>query len=332
MSVMRPAGHTPSLRGPSGQRICKSCFRPGVACVNQLGPMRKVIGIDLGGSAIKAVVATEDGALLGEANQPFVDRDMEWAHAVRGLVARFESQHGTCDGVGLSAPGLAARSGRAIAHLPGRLLGLEGLDWTTWLGRSTPVPVLNDAHAALLGESWRGAARGLEDVAMLTLGTGVGGAAIVDGRLLKGHLGRAGHLGHMTVDFNGPLDDVLTPGSIELEMGNKTVQARSGGRFASTRELVEAHLAGDAEATRLWNRSIRALAACIASIANVLDPEAVIVGGGIAKAGATLFGPLQRELDRFEWRPGGAQVRIIPPQLGDIAGAYGSAWNALNAG
>ena len=132
------------------------------------------------------------------------------------------------------------------------------------------------AHAALLGESWRGAARGLEDVAMLTLGTGVGGAAIVDGRLLKGHLGRAGHLGHMTVDFNGPPDDVLTPGSIELEMGNKTVHARSAGRFASTRELVEAHLDGDVEATQLWTRSIRALAACIASIANVLDPEASV--------------------------------------------------------
>lgn len=293
--------------------------------------MQNWIGIDLGGSSIKAVVVNGDGSRIDEANVPFVDHDLAWARAVRDLVARFETTHGPAAGVGVSAPGLAARNGRAIAHLPGRLLGLEGLDWTTYLGRNRAVPVLNDAHAALLGEAWCGAAKGLEDVAMLTLGTGVGGAAIVDGRLLKGHIGRAGHLGHMSMDFNGPLDDVNTPGSIELEIGNKTVRERSHGRFASTRDLVTAHLAGDAEATRLWSRSVKALAACIASIANVLDPEAVIVGGGIAKAGPTLFVPLQQELDRFEWRPGGATVRIIAPALGDIAGAYGSAWNALHA-
>jgi glucokinase len=294
--------------------------------------MRHLIGIDLGGTAIKAAVVTEDGKLLDEANQPFVDRDMEWARAVRDLIALFEKRHGPASGVGVSAPGLAARTGRCISHLPGRLEGLEGLDWTEYLGRQDPVPVLNDAHAALLGEAWMGAARGMEDVAMLTLGTGVGGAAIVDHRLLKGHIGRAGHLGHISVDFNGPLDDVSTPGSIELEMGHKTVAARSGGRFRSTRELVEAHLAGDTEATRLWERSVKALAACVTSIVNVLDPEAVIIGGGAAKAGPALFEPLAAHLDRFEWRPGGARVRIIPPQLGDIAGAYGSAWNALTGG
>jgi len=293
--------------------------------------MRTIIGIDLGGSAVKAVAVREDGTLLGEANQPFVDRDMEWARAVAGVVGGFEQDHGRASAVGVSAPGLAARSGRAIAHLPGRLEGLEGLDWTTYLGRPTAVPVLNDAHAALLGEAWMGAARGLADVAMLTLGTGVGGAAIVDGRLLKGNLGRAGHLGHMTVDFNGALDDVGTPGSIELEIGNKTVQERSGGRFRATRDLVAAHLEGDVEATRLWLRSVRALGACIASIANVLDPEAVIVGGGIAKAGDALFEPLRRHLDDFEWRPAGARMRLVPPQLGDVAGAYGSAWNALQS-
>lgn len=291
--------------------------------------MRMIIGVDLGGSAVKAVAVKEDGTLLAEANRPFVDRDMEWARAVSQVISGFEAAHGKAAAVGVSAPGLAARSGRAIAHLPGRLEGLEGLDWTGYLGRTLEVPVLNDAHAALLGEAWLGAARGLRDVAMLTLGTGVGGAAIVDGRLLKGNLGRAGHLGHMTVDFNGPLDDVGTPGSIELEIGNKTVNARSAGRFAATRDLVTAHLAGDEEATRLWLRSIKALGACIASIVNVLDPEAVIVGGGIAKAGPALFGPLERHLDDFEWRPAGARLRLLPPQLGDIAGAYGSAWNAL---
>ena len=184
-----------------------------------------------------------------------------------------------------------------------------------------PVPVLNDAHAALLGEVWKGAARGATNAILLTLGTGVGGAAMVDGRLLRGHLGRAGHLGHVSVDFEGAPDSVKTPGSIEGEIGNKNIVERSGGRFRTTLELVDAHLAGDADATRLWMRSTKALAAAIASLVNVLDPEVVIVGGGIARAGGALFGPVRAGLDRFEWRPGGARVRVVPASRSSWAGS-----------
>lgn len=292
--------------------------------------MDYVLGLDLGGSSIKAVTVTPEGHLLAEANLPFVDRDREWAHRLRGLVADFAGQHGTAaQAIGIAAPGLAARNGRSIAHLPGRLIGIEGLDWTEWVGVTKGIPVLNDAHAALLGEIWQGAARGLENVFLLTLGTGVGGAAVVDGKLLRGHIGRAGHLGHTVLDFLGPLDDVGTPGSLELEIGNKNVSARSSGRFPTTKALVTAHLAGDAEATRIWFRSMKALAAGIASLINALDPEAVIIGGGVADAGEALFGPLRAELDRVEWRPGGQAVRLLHAQLGGLAGAYGSAWNAL---
>lgn len=292
--------------------------------------MEYVLGLDLGGSSIKAVTVTPEGHLLAEAKVPFVDRDREWAHSLRAMVADFARQHdGPARAIGLAAPGLVARDGRWVAHLPGRLLGIEGLDWTEWLGRTSAVPVLNDAHAALLGELWLGAARGSQNVFLLTLGTGVGGAAVVDGKLLKGNLGRAGHLGHTVLDFLGPLDDVSTPGSLEYEIGNKNVVARTGGRFPTTKALVTAQLAGDPDAVRVWGRSIRALAAGIASLINVLDPEAVIIGGGVADAGEALFGPLRTELARVEWRPGGASVRLLPAQLGGLAGAYGAAWNAL---
>jgi glucokinase len=289
------------------------------------------IGIDLGGSSVKAAAVTPEGRLLRSLNVPFQDRDMEWAAKVGDAVSTLEGELGTSAGIGLSAPGLASADERSIAFLPGRLLGLEGLDWTRRLGSERPVPVLNDAHAALLGEAWIGAAAGVRNTFLLTLGTGVGGAAMVDGRLLKGRLGRAGHLGHITVDFNGTLDDVGTPGSIELEIGNKTILTRGGGRYATTHDLVSAVLAGDAAAAAIWDRSVRALAAAIGSLVNVLDPETVIIGGGIARAGTTLFGPLQRELDRVEWRPGGNRVRLLPAQLGELAGAYGSAWNSIRA-
>ncbi len=214
--------------------------------------------------------------------------------------------------------------------MQGRLAEVEGLDWTVFLARWKCVPVLNDAQAALLGEVWHGAAAGRRNVMMLTLGTGVGGAAMVDGRLLKGHLGRAGHLGHICMDIDGPPDIVNTPGSLEEAVGNCTIEQRTGGRFSSTLDLADAHRGGDAEATRVWSRMIRALACGIASLVNVLNPEVVVIGGGISLAGDVLFEPLEKELTKVEWRPHGQRVKIVPAKLGEYAGAYGAAWNAMN--
>jgi len=213
--------------------------------------------------------------------------------------------------------------------MPGKLQGLEGLNWTDFLQTSHPVPVLNDAHAALLGEAWVGAAAGYRNVVLLTLGTGVGGAILADGRLFKGHIGRAGHLGHISLNPDGPPDIVGTPGSLEQTIGNSTLPVRSGGRFSSTRQLVEAHLKGDAEATDVWLRSLYNLAAGITSIINALDPEVIILGGGIAQAGPALFEPLARFVERVEWRPQGESVRIIPAALGDLAGTLGAACHVM---
>src|ERR1041384_25306 len=139
-------------------------------------------GIALGGSSLKAVAVTPAGETLARANVPFQDEQMQWAHKARALVEQLQRERGSsASAIGLSAPGLAARAARSIAVMPGRLHGLVGLDWTAWLNAPLPVPVLNDAHAALLGEVWLGAARGMENVLMFTLGTGVGGAAVVDG-------------------------------------------------------------------------------------------------------------------------------------------------------
>jgi glucokinase len=292
--------------------------------------MNYAIGIDLGGSSIKAVTATPAGEALSRHNIDFdPDRNMEWAEKIRALVQQLQKERGGPAGsIGVSAPGLAAADGRSIACMPERLQGLEGLDWTKYLSAPKMVPVLNDGHSALLGEAWVGAARGFPNVILLTLGTGVGGAAMVDGRLLRGHIGRAGHLGHSSLDPDGPPDCAGAPGSLEVAIGNCTIQERSGGRFHTTHDLIATHLKGDAEASAIWLKSVKALAAGICSFINILDPEAVIVGGGIARAGDALFGPLQRFLERMEWRPGGHRARILPAQLGELAGAFGAAHNS----
>lgn len=293
------------------------------------------VGIDLGGTNIKAaLVDTQSAKTLATLSKPTRDGEFEddvprFALTVREIVHEFDSQAGEKLRVGLSAPGLANPDGQCIDWMPGRMHGLEKFDWPAFLNRDCRV--LNDAHAALLGEVWAGAAKNTQDAFMLTLGTGVGGAIWSGGRLLQGKIGRAGHLGHISVDSNAPCDDFNTPGSLEDAIGNQTIAQRGEGRYATTLALLDAYATGDEHAKRVWLTSVHHLAAGIASLINVLDPEVVIIGGGIAVgAKKRLFVPLQQMLDSFEWRPGGNQARIVPAELGDSAGCLGSVFNLLN--
>ena len=292
------------------------------------------IGIDLGGTNIKVVAASQAGEVLERSTcETRADSPASWIETIRHRIQEIEATRGdSARWIGLAAPGLASRDSLSIVSMPGKLRGLEGLNWTNALQTAQPVPVLNDAHAALLGEVWIGAAVGYRDVVLLTLGTGVGGAVLADGRLYKGHLGRAGHLGHISLNADGAPDIVGTPGSLEQTIGNSTLPERSGGRFTSTRELVAAHLSGDEGATNVWLRSVKNLAAGITSIINAFDPEVIIIGGGIAQAGAALFDPLAGYMTRIEWRPQGHCVEILPAALGDVAGTLGAAYYAMNRG
>ena len=293
--------------------------------------MSYAIGLDLGGTNVKGLAVTLKGKVLAETSLPTRDTgDGKWMRNVEQVRAQLQKRVGRdSDFIGLAAPGLAARDHRSIAFMPERLQGLENLVWQEYFDVSHPVPILNDAHAALLGEVWRGAAKGCSNVILLTLGTGVGGAALIDGKLLHGHIGRAGHFGHLSLDPLGSPDITGTPGSLEDAVGDSTIKTRSKGRFSSTRALVSASRRGDAEAKRIWLESVRALAAAVCSLVNILDPETVIIGGGIVQAGPALFQPLKKFLNKFEWRPGGSRARLVPAQLGGRAGAFGAAWNAI---
>lgn len=291
--------------------------------------MNQLIGIDIGGTQIKMGAFSPDGAVLGQWTRETGDRPTAGAPAFAETVRQMLREADAADAcMGIAAPGVAAKDGRSIAYQPGKMHGIEGFDWGAFLERE--VPVLNDAHAALLGEVWQGAAKGAKDAILLTLGTGVGGAILSDGRLLKGSFGRAGHLGHISVTEGIERSIFGTPGSLEAAIGNYTVGIRSNGRFSSTRELVDAHCAGDAEATVIWEKSLRILARAITSFINILDPELVIIAGGITKAGPVLFEPLAAYLGEIEWRPAGRRVGIVPATLGEWAGAYGAAYNAQN--
>jgi glucokinase len=285
----------------------------------------KAIGIDLGGTRIKGVLVDAAGNLLHQFYTPTNDAgDGNWKEAV---VQTFRELMQKADGqavvAGLSAPGIPDETNTRIRIMPGRLQGLEGLHWGDHLGH--PCTVVNDAIAALAAEARFGKAKGVRDAVMLTLGTGVGGAVLINGQIHPGMFQKAGHAGHITVDHEGEPDVTGMPGSLEDAIGNCTVEKRSLGRFTSTHDLLEAQRHGDAFATWLWLSSVRKLAVAIASITNLLSPEMVIIGGGITEAGLELLNPLNKFLDLYEWRAGGNGVRIEKAAFGDLAGAMGAA-------
>lgn len=289
--------------------------------------MGGLLGIDLGGSSIKALALDAEGERLVERHRPFdATTSMDWAVEIRALVREIESElGGPAVSVGLAAPGLVAADGCSIQTMPGRLQGLENLNWSDYLQRFDTVPVLNDAQAALAGEAWVGAGQGVDNVLLMTLGTGVGGAAKVDGRLLRGAIGRAGHVGHICLDPDGSPDICRTPGSLELAVGNGTISERTKGHFKTTHDLVAAAVAGDAQAQHWWQETVRRLACGLVSLANVLDPEVILIGGGIVRAGAALFDPLADYMNQMEWVVADHRVVVRPAALGEWAGAYGAA-------
>ena len=305
----------------------------------------KHLGIDIGGSSAKVALLGSDLRVLSTrlvdladvSDAPATNRASRVALVEGAIGEAANAGHGLS--VGVATPGIVDAAHRRIVSLPGKLAGLEGLDWSEALSdRSLPpsaaqpagawpprIVVLNDAHAAVLGEARLGAGRGATDLAMLTLGTGVGGGVVLGGQLFEGRNRRAGHLGHISLDPDGRPSVFPTPGSLEWHLGDAYVAERTGGRYATNEDLVTAVRRHEAPAANEWRRMVRALAVGIASIVNVFDCERVVLGGGLIATGALLFEPLARELDAVEWRPNGIAVPVVPAALGRYSGSIGAA-------
>jgi glucokinase len=183
----------------------------------------------------------------------------------------------------------------------------------------------------MMAEARFGAAKGKRNVIMLTLGTGVGGAILADGKPYQGSFNKAGHLGHMVIDSDGERDITGIPGSLEDAIGNCTIEKRTFGRFTSTHQLLEAYRNGDHFAAEVWLTSVKKLAIGLASLTNILSPDTIILGGGITEAGKDLFVPLENYMGIYEWRAGGNRTEIVKAGYGDLAGAAGAAIFALES-
>lgn len=284
-----------------------------------------IIGIDLGGTRIKAVAIDKSGKTLCEHYEPTNDGDDRiWKSAVKNAVQIVQEEIKNKDCViGISAPGLPNDNNSAIGYMPGRLQGLENFNWSDFL--ETKAFVLNDAVAAMMAEAKFGAAKNIKNAIMLTLGTGVGGGILIDGKPYQGAFQKAGHLGHLTLDSDGEPDIIGTPGSLEDAIGNCTIEKRTDGKFSFTDDLIKAHRNGDEFATEVWLTSVNKLAVALGTLTNILSPETIILGGGITEAGKDLFEPLEQMIAKYEWRTGGNKTQIVKAEYGDLAGAVGAA-------
>jgi glucokinase len=217
-------------------------------------------------------------------------------------------------------------------NLPGWLdLPLGQILHSHW---SCPVFVENDANLAVLGE-WRfGAGRGAHHVVMLTLGTGIGGGIIVDDRLVRGSLGLAGEVGHIVVQLDGPRCSCGQPGHLEAIASGpaiaRQVRERGGlseagpGPEATTEAIAAAARGGDPVALSVLGEAARALGAALASLVHIFNPERIILGGGVARAGDFFLESVETVLRSSVMDPAFAEgLRVLPSALGDEAALLG---------
>lgn len=295
--------------------------------------MNKFLGIDLGGTNIKYVVQDTDDNILEQniiSTEDTSSNPQKWKQNIIDLINQMTEKHTSGNTTnlicGLSAPGLVGSDNRMIKNMPDRLTGLEKYNWSTELNRE--IYVINDAHSACLAEYETFYKDETQNMLMLTLGTGVGGAAVAAGEIYQGGIQRAGHFGHITVDHMGPTTMTNMVGSLEYAIGDFSVKERTNNKYNTTKELVAAYENNNPLASYWWLSSIQKLAVGISSLINAFSPNIIVIGGGIAEANESLFEPLKEFISLYEWRPDGHQVIINKAKHANYAGAIGAAFFA----
>jgi glucokinase len=292
------------------------------------------VGIDIGGTNTKAALLGDDGRTVLEQDSAPTHRagPAEALEGAAALARRFTSREEGVRGVGLTVPGhFDALTGTTtlIPNIPGPWAGFPVRTVLSEALSGAPVTLINDARAFGLAESRLGAARGHQVVIAVTLGTGLGGAVIVGGRLFGGSTGLAGEIGHMVIKDDGPLCGCGNRGCLEALTRSDVVAAQADSPTMA--EAAARASAGDPRARRALADAGRWIGLALANVTTLLSPDAVVVGGGVSGAGELLLGPMRDELrNRAPLVPAGA-LEILQAALGTNAGAIGAALAAKDA-
>jgi glucokinase len=301
------------------------------------------IGVDVGGSKSLGVLVDGRGSVVGEQRVPTPRTADELLATIGDLVTSLRLGAPGC-AVGVGVPGLVDADG--VLRFAPNLPGVVEVPVRSALERRGmgPVVVGNDATGAAWAEFTLGSAAGARDVLMATIGTGIGGGLVLDGVLVRGHHGFAGEFGHMVVDPNGPRCPCGQRGCWERYasgsgLGWMAREAAQAGEAARVVELAGgdpeavrgehvtvAAAEGDLQAMAVMDRFAWWLAVGFANLATILDPEVIVLGGGMAEAGAVLLEPAQRAFaSLLEGGPHRPPVRLVAARLGERAGAIGAA-------
>jgi glucokinase len=298
------------------------------------------VGVDIGATAIKAALVNLSGDLVESFHQPS-PRTLVALHDFVHLVLQQAKQQ--VRGIGIGCKGVIDTATSRVNSLPGDLNFLEGrLLADVVEPGNLPLYADNDARTALIAEVLWGAARGKRNVVLLTLGTGVGGAALVDGSILRGASGAAGHLGHMTLDLHGGLCICGNRGCVETRFSSRAIESDylahlhraaptklslgDSGLPPSTEAIFRAAAEGDESARCVINRALEYLAGAVVSVLHIFDPEVLIIGGNIAEAGPQLLAPIRDQVAHRTRILLGREIPIVFQSqvgYGGVAGAAG---------
>lgn len=313
-----------------------------------------IVGVDIGGTNIVVgVVPVEGGEPIGLRSLPteaprgsdFVVRRV--AQMVRDAVAETLKLHGGSEadvlGVGVGSPGPLDRERGLVLKTPN--LGWTNLPLRDLVSDAVKLPATldNDANCATYGEWWLGAGRGVDHLVGITLGTGIGGGMVYNGEIVHGASDAAGEIGHMTIEFTGRKCKCGNYGCLEAYCSGPNIAARAregleAGYESLLNDLVagqldritaatvyEACVLNDPYANEVMAETAKILGAGLANIINVLNPQAIVIAGGVTRAGEHLFGPLRSEIRRRAFRSAYDACRIVPAALPETAGTIGAA-------
>ena len=285
------------------------------------------LGLDLGGTNLKWAVVEGGAGMVKNGSVRTDTRDGEQG-VLRQMVGVASGVVGNIDGiasVGVGMPGVldpAAGVTRFIPNIPGHW---DGLPVVAEMTRAVKMPVglINDARAFALAEHRLGAGRGATSMLGITLGTGVGGGLVLDGRLYLGHAGTAGEFGHQTILPDGPMCNCGNRGCLEALAKADAIASACGHQGVA--ESVAAAGAGDARAERGIQEAGRYLGIGVSNVVVLLSIDRVVIGGGVAAAGDRLLDPIREEVVRRVRVTDAGRVTVVCGDLGIWAGAIGAA-------
>jgi glucokinase len=315
-----------------------------------------IVGVDLGGTTTKIAFITLDGEIKTKWEIP-TDNSEEGinitaniAKAIEDKLVELGKDRSELLGIGMGAPG-------PVDYELGIIRNAVNLGWKdnfplqAQLEAATSLPAMieNDANCAALGEMWMGAGKGTKDLVFVTLGTGVGGGVIANGNIVRGVNGAGGEIGHITVVPNGGsrcncgrygcletvtsatgivrlAKELLSTANVQGELADKFVQNGN----ITAKEVFDAARNGDESAGQIVDKVAFYLGLALGGIANTLNPEKIVLGGGVSKAGDFLLDVVKKKFDEFAFSSVKESTGITLATLGNDAGVFGAAWLIKN--